>query len=68
MRFRGVFVTNIAAYKFVALDDLKSGRAELREHCHNWRLKGTIDDTPIFGISSNAFASLPCRLNSCPVA
>jgi len=35
-------VTNIAAYKFVALTDLRSLRARLLALCKSWELKGTI--------------------------
>ena len=35
-------VVNIAAYKFVALDDLDARRASLRERCGELSLKGTI--------------------------
>lgn len=34
--------TNIAAYKFAPLTDLKSLREELIQHCKAWGLKGTI--------------------------
>ena len=33
---------NIAAYKFVRLDDLKERRRSLRKQCVRWGLKGTI--------------------------
>jgi predicted sulfurtransferase len=35
-------VTNIAAYKFAPLRNLKECRADLRNRCARWRLKGTI--------------------------
>ena len=35
-------ITNIAAYKFAALPDLRSLRAQLLAHCRAWDLKGTI--------------------------
>ncbi len=35
-------VTNIAAYKFAALTDLKSLREQLTTHCKEWGLRGTI--------------------------
>jgi len=35
-------VLNIAAYKFVALTDLKAKRAQLLEQCKAWGLKGSI--------------------------
>jgi len=35
-------ITNIAAYKFARLDELKTLRAHLRERCGAWGLKGTI--------------------------
>ncbi|MBG85747.1 MAG: sulfurtransferase [Verrucomicrobiales bacterium] len=35
-------IVNIAAYKFVALDELETRRSELREHCSRLDLKGTI--------------------------
>src|SRR4051812_17290045 len=34
--------TNIAAYKFAALDNLKAHREKLRDQCKEWGLKGTI--------------------------
>jgi len=35
-------ITNIAAYKFAVLDNLKSLREELLADCKRWELKGTI--------------------------
>lgn len=35
-------VTNIAAYQFAALTDLKQWRLELLQRCREWELKGTI--------------------------
>lgn len=35
-------ITNIAAYKFAALSDLKPLREDLIQHCKDWGLKGTI--------------------------
>ncbi len=35
-------ITNIAAYRFVAMDELKARRALLVEKCRVWGLKGTI--------------------------
>ena len=35
-------IANIAAYKFAALPDLRSLRAQLLAHCRAWELKGTI--------------------------
>ena len=35
-------VVNIAAYKFVPLDDLKELRRRLRKRCVRWGLRGTI--------------------------
>ena len=35
-------VVNIAAYKFVPLDDLKELRRRLRKRCVRWGLMGTI--------------------------
>lgn len=35
-------ITNIAAYRFAALSDLKTLRARLIEQCRAWGLKGTI--------------------------
>src|SRR5580698_273591 len=35
-------ITNIAAYRFAALSDLKGLRARLVEKCRAWKLKGTI--------------------------
>lgn len=35
-------ITNIAAYKFAPLDDLRARRARLIEQCRAWNLKGTI--------------------------
>jgi RluA family pseudouridine synthase len=35
-------ILNIAAYQFVALDDLRSRRARLLALCKSWELKGTI--------------------------
>src|SRR5260221_5868354 len=35
-------ITNIAAYKFAALNDLKSLRQRLLAQCREWGLKGTI--------------------------
>ncbi len=35
-------ITNIAAYRFAALSELKALRARLIEQCHDWKLKGTI--------------------------
>ena len=35
-------ITNIAAYKFAPLDDLKPLRERLTQHCKAWGLRGTI--------------------------
>ena len=35
-------ITNIAAYRFAALSELKALRARLIEKCREWKLKGTI--------------------------
>jgi RluA family pseudouridine synthase len=35
-------ITNIAAYRFAALTELKELRARLIEQCRSWQLKGTI--------------------------
>lgn len=35
-------IVNIAAYKFIPLNDLNSLRDDLKSHCLEWQLKGTI--------------------------
>ena len=35
-------ILNVAAYKFIALDDLGRRRRELREFCQNQHMRGTI--------------------------